>query len=60
MVVFHDTFIMLLVRNVKNLFMEVAMPMRIIFSVYMNVNSNAQVSKDKFISYSLIVNMISY
>ena len=60
MVVFHDTFIMLPVRNVKNLFMEVAMPMRIIFSVYMNVNSNAQVSKDKFISYSLIVNMISY
>ena len=55
MVLFHDTFIMLPVRNVNVLFMEVAMPMRIIFSLYMNVNSNAQVSKNEYISYSMIV-----
>ena len=44
MVLFYDIFIMLPVRNVKRLFMVVAMEMETTICHYMNVNNNAQVS----------------
>ena len=61
-VLFNDTFIILPVRNVKCLFIEVAMPMIIIFSHYMNVNSTAQVSKIRqsyiFMFVMIVVNIL--
>ena len=47
---------MLPAKNVKHLFMEVAMPMIIISSLYMNVNKNAQVSKIKQTLYAFVCN----
>ena len=43
MVLFHDSFIMLPVRNVKTLFLEVSIEMKI-SSQYINVKDNVQVS----------------